>query len=500
MQALSTRARPLPADDTAAVSSGQRQLQRLLPELLLLAIASVVCAALFSSGEYAVVTVLAPLVLLLVNAIANYLMIVDDSAMLLTPLFGARLSAMVVFGLGGLFDALAPANIQTSNDYLYVTSLEEAAKVNLLWLSGMTFLIAGCALAMRLRRSFEGTDPPSASSRVIPLKIGLWMFIVSGSINIVLLDMATFGVLFTIPAIVGSLLLAFQLFGIFVIAERAGSSAVALVTMFLALFVLMATALVFQNKSFILYPALIAMLGFLSRRVTWPRALASAFAVFLLFVIIAPVVGYARERQVSDHGTLEGGTLAGRMQYVMDFLGGDRITNDDESVTLNRLDYVVPASFVMARFEQGLPSDRLVTSPYMFIPRAIWRDKPLTSTSALEVNNLLGSQSTNQIGVTIFADLYWNVGWLSLALATVMGIYFGLISSICRSIRVRGQWMLVPFALASLRLGMNLDSDFASGFMVPAVMNLLLLMLLRFASRMIPDSVNPSDRPRLLVA
>ena len=52
----------------------------------------------------------------------------------------------------------------------------------------------------------------------------------------------------------------------------------------------------------------------------------------------------------------------------------------------------------------------------MLVPRLLWPSKPITTTSGSAVNFLLGVQSTNQIAVTMFADIYWNLGFPGLLL------------------------------------------------------------------------------------
>jgi hypothetical protein len=166
----------------------------------------------------------------------------------------------------------------------------------------------------------------------------------------------------------------------------------------------------------------------------------------------------------------------------MDYARGDRIDESDVGFTLSRLDYVMPASFVMAQYDQGMASDRLASSAFIFIPRIIWPDKPSTSTSGFEVNYALGYQGVNQIGTTIFADLYWAIGWYGLALLALFGAYVGAVSLLCESILRRGDWVLLPFTFASMRLGLNIDNDFTAGIMAPAVINLALFAGLRVLS------------------
>lgn len=467
------------ANTAAMPSVGQQQADRLVVELTILAVTSVLSIALYWAGSYNLLAVMIPLVLLTVNAVANFRMVVADPAMLLTPLFGVRLIAMVVFGIGGLFDAFAPANIRIGMDYLFPSTAAEVARVNLLWLLGMTVLIAGMMGAMRFHprgRTITGT---STSLGALPLNLGLWVFLVAGAFQLV---QAIAGL--SLPGIVQNFVLAFELCGLFLVGQHVGTEMKARIALGLGLAALFIMSLLVMAKTVFLYPALIAVLGTLSNRLTWRRTLAGAFLIFLSFVIISPIVSYSRERMANEFGIGSSVSVGDRWRYIMDYAGGDRIREDDVGFSLSRLDYVMPASFVMAQYDQGMASDRLATSAYIFIPRLIWPDKPITSGSGLEVNYAIGIQGENQIGTTIFADLYWAIGWYGLALIAVLGVYFGVVTIMCHGIIRRGEWLLLPFALSSLRLGLNLDSDFTAGMMAPAVINLAMYAFLRFASRL----------------
>ncbi|MEO6248334.1 MAG: hypothetical protein ABIO85_07100 [Sphingomicrobium sp.] len=467
------------------LSVGQQQAIRLLPELGVLVTASLLCMTLFSVGEYEAVSLLGPVVLILVTAVANFRMVVADPAMLMTPLFGIRLTALVVFGGGALFDMFSPLEEQLRRDSLYAASVEEVARTNLLWLLSMTMLLAGVALAMRFHRRSRAEPPAQDKAGAVPLTIGLWMFALSFAFitSKIILSIVTPIIL---PGILENFVLAFELCGMFLVAQHVGTSRVALFAVWVGMAAVILSSLLFTSKTLALYPALMAMLGLLSKRMTWRRALAGAALIMLIFVVIAPIVTYSRDRIEREHGLGGSASISERWSYIVDYAGGDRLREDTIAFTLSRLDYVMPASFVMSQHDQGLPSDDLATAAFIFVPRLIWPDKPSTTDSGLEVNHLLGSQTTNQIGVTVFAHLYWSIGWYALVIAFVMGIYSGIVSLMCHAIIRRGDWLLIPFALSAMRTGLNLDDDFTGAWLAPAVINLIMYFALTMAGRLLP--------------
>lgn len=472
---------------TVAPSIVERQGSRLIPEVLVLIVASLLCFVLYAVGAYSLVAVTVPVIILTVTAVANYLMVVRDPVMLLTPLFGARLTAMVVFGAGGLFDAFAPFDARVHLDALYVASAAETAKVNMLWIVGMTTLIAGIAIPLRFRRSSATAGDNNSSLRVMPIATGLWVFAIGFAVSIGNLALATFVGGNILPNSILSLFLAFELCGLFIIAQNIDRSFSAKIVLALGIFVLFVAGVIFQNKSIVLYPTLFAALGALSSRFDWRRALLGAMAVIMLYTLVTPVVSYGRYRQSLDYGELNGGSIGERLGYVADYLDGERIPYDSgDYASWMRIDYIAPASFVVSRFDQGQPDQTLATSPYMFIPRAIWRDKPITTGASQELNYLLGFQGVNQLGSTVFADLYWNVGWSGEILILLLGMYFGAVTMSCISGLRSGDWLFIPFALNSLRIGLGLDGDFTTGMLLGGTLNIILLLLLRGVRKVLP--------------
>jgi len=461
-----------------ALSVGQLQADRLFREVIILVLASTLSLLLYWSGLHDPLRLFIPLLMLVLNAVMNFRMVVDDPAMLLTPLFGVRLSAMVVFGIGGLFDFLAPLEARLDQDYLFPTTNAEAARVNLLWLLGLTVLMVGAMVAMRLHRKSPSISATEPTSRAISLDLGILIFAVASGIQIVRVLLAELGVNF--PGIVANLVTAFQLCGLFFIGQHVGESKKARIVLVSALALLFAFALLWASKTLFLYPALVGILGTLSNRVTWRATLAGAALLLLSFIIMAPMVSYTRIRMADEYGTGTVTPIEARISYLMDYARGDRLEQSGVGFTLLRLDYVMPASFVMAQYDQGLGSPRLASSAFIFIPRLIWPDKPETTTSGNEVNYALGLQYFNNIGVTIFADLYWAIGWYGLALIAAFGLYVGAISIVCEAILRSGDWVMIPFTFASMQLGLNLDSDFTAGIMAPAVINFVLLAGLAF--------------------
>jgi hypothetical protein len=101
----------------------------------------------------------------------------------------------------------------------------------------------------------------------------------------------------------------------------------------------------------------------------------------------------------------------------------------------------------------------------------------------------MGFQSENNIGVTVLADIYWNLGWLGLVLLFMIGVYNGFITIYSRELMRGEDWFMLPFVMAAFRLGVSLDGEFVASIFVPAVINLVIFLGLRAVSSAVANRI-----------
>ena len=449
-----------------------------------------VCGILFlAGGASSIINLLAPMVITLAAGASNIRMVLADRNALLTPLFSVRLIAMTMLGLGGLFHVVAPAAIRDQMDYLYMTGPDDAAKVYLVWLMGMVLIMMGIAAGVRLvGRASDQDQGPSPSDRWGWRPPAL-AFLIGFSADSALALAQSFGNAVSVPAVASAVLTAISMTGLFFLGEQFGRSGAAKLICGFALLASILLGLVVMNKSLVMLPALILMLGHLRARFSIGRLLASAVLVTTLYLAINPMVFYSRIRDYRAHSVLGGGSLAERLSYISDYVDGDRIdanAQDTTAYSLSRLDYVMPAGFVIGQYDHGVSNDEIVNSGYMLVPRLLWPGKPITTTAGSAVNFLLGIQSTNQIAVTMFADIYWNLGFPGLLLMMVAGFCLGIATVVNRRILQTGDWLMMPFVFATFRFSLALDGNFATSMMIPIIMAFGLYWGLRVLRVMLP--------------
>ena len=482
MTALSLQ--PTSASRRSFVSDGfnERQLASLLPEIVAYLFVIAVCAILDAFDGTAVINVIAPIAIIVLTGAANFRMVREDRYTLLTPLFAFRIMAMVMLGVGGVFNTFADDYYRDGLTAQYGFVAPDAAKIFLIWLVGIVLTLIGAATVMKAAPSRVAAgaadDETSVPQEVLGVGLGAFVLLTLLSVFEVVSGSAL------IPNAVETLLLAIALMGFFALGlnfDRSwGFRITAVGTLSINLFV----ALLLANKSYALLPTAIFLLGYLTARLSVTRLAVGALLLVVMFGAINPVVIYARGRLAQ----LEDGLAAGvgdRVAIINDYLDGDRLPNQEERPLMGRIDFLGPASFVVGQFDRGQPAEDLRNSAYMLVPRVIWPDKPITSGAGLTLNYLLGYQGDNQVAVTVLGDLYWNLGWVGVSLSLLIGAFIGLGSIVSRSILIRKEWLMMPFVFAALRVGLNIEGTFAAGIMVPIIACVLLYYGLRVAEMLV---------------
>lgn len=247
-------------------------------------------------------------------------------------------------------------------------------------------------------------------------------------------------------------------------------------------------SLFFMNKTIVLYPVLALVLGFISIKASFTRIALGSVTVLGLFIFIAPIVTQLRENHVEQHGSLGDISVGEQIEAIsaQDFL--HREQTEQPNSANSRLDYVVPAAFAMNQYDSGFKIDTIENSAAALVPRFLWPDKPVLTTGD-QVNHRMGFQGTNSIGVTVFADIYWNLGWVGLILGFGMGIYTGLITIVSRELMRMDDWFMLPFVMAAFRMGVSLDGEFVASILVPAVLNLVIFFGLRIVGNFLSHRV-----------
>ena len=221
-----------------------------------------------------------------------------------------------------------------------------------------------------------------------------------------------------------------------------------------------AMVLLMFGKMMIMLPILAVGLGWFMHKPTIPRIGILAGVALILYLLITPYVTFGRE-MVGEVPGFEARTEAISI-YVNSFASQLRENHNldwwniqvhDQSQDIKalpqqwwcRLNYANVQAFIMDRFDSGHPGNTFELAAIAWIPRFLWRDKPIID-SGLDLFNLVfhGGYGSN-MGAGMFAEMYWDAGWPGVVLAsTFMGLVYGFMTRIIYNGFRQNDWMMMP--------------------------------------------------------
>lgn len=458
-------------------------------ELIALALANLITATLFFFGRDAIVNVLTPLLLVVIGSWGMWRLVTRSPAAVWTPLFSARAAAVVYLGLGNLLPEWAGVATLDYVQALYAYSPQEAAKTNLVIVTGLTILMVSIKAASALMPARPSPPGRIVFSEKASFRLGMvFLSIGFGSQFLIAIPSSLAVISFTVPGSVMVLLSSLNAVGIFLVtlwaAEKGGAR-------YLAVFVCLAASLIMSlilmEKVTFMMALLLVGLAFLLKKVTLLRVVILTVALGGTLAVLDPAIGQVRVFNVWQHGGLTGGTVGERLGYYRDYVAGERVRAIavQEQSSLVRIAYMAPSAFVVSQFDAGLPSDTIENSFMALIPRFIWPDKPILSSLGTELNMMLTGYDTSSLGTAVFADAYWNLGWPALLLFVPMGFFLWWASWVSRDIVETRNWLLMPFVLVVFRIGMSMDNAFVMTWLAPAAIAVFLYVVLKLGSEMV---------------
>lgn len=476
-------------------------------ELPTLLAASLVAILLYLAGGYVGVHLVVPVTFLIVCGAANWQMVRTDPASLWTPLFAYRTGALVFFGFGGFLSV----NLSIEAAAYYFSQLTftdaEAAKVFLVWLLGHVSALLGYAVLLALRPKRRSKEPEAhADDTASTIQLGTLFFLAGLGYYLLIelpqqLGFSPFGI---IPNAISQPFEAAMSVGVFLISlwalDKKGS-ALLLIPVVVSLSAL--SGLISVSKQGVLLPVIFFSLAFLYRRASLVKIAVVATLLTVMFSVLQPMVAHARES--AGESNVAELSLGERFGLYQDYFTA-RDTNNKQSnaqIDFLRFGHTHVASFIIDRYDAGLPSDEFNGALIALVPRIIWPDKPIVTQGAEELYYLVSGTTGSALAATVYADLYWNGGWVGmLGLSFVWGVLLAIATLASHRIVASSDWFMMPFVLLVFRMGLSVESAFVPGFLIPTVMSVAAFYLLRTARRLFllrSGSVSrPAAAPNLL--
>ena len=183
------------------------------------------------------------------------------------------------------------------------------------------------------------------------------------------------------------------------------------------------------------------------------------------------------------HGEFHFATKCIALQVVENHFSGRFDTDTDllaPQASLSRLSYVNAATLVIALHDQGSPGNTLEHLFVVLIPRFLWPDKPLLTLGSMDLYTLATGQEGTSISPGLFAEAYWNFGWLGLPLLMVpMGIMLQALSRLMTGYVAQNRWIFLPAIFLAIQIGTRVDGTYVIDMIGPPALVIVAVWILR---------------------
>lgn len=414
-----------------------------------------------------------PAVLGALLSLGAFRLVRRDPDRLWSPLVAFRIATALYFGVGQLVPLAADAATRDALDQFYQVFAPDLVKVNLVVAVGALLVLATSALCARLLSA--GRPEASRRAAVVDgaasgrlLLVSLLFLTVGGAARLALQLPVELGVDASALSGAGGALANLLPVGIYTLAawrfER-GRGALAVAAVLAIAAADAAVGVLTFSKAAALLPVLMLLLAWLHRRPTGGRLVVAVAAAATLYAAVSPVVSYGRAELVRRYGDITGAPLGERLAIAADYVSQrpDAPTSGEEPSRWARLSYANQAAFAIAQHDAGAPGDSLAHAGEVLIPRFAWRDKPVITDVGTEFNFLATGSAASSSSPGLFAEAYWNFGWLGLPLLMIpLGVLLHLWDLYAGWVLRRGRWLFLPVVLFGVRMGARVDGAYVA--------------------------------------
>jgi hypothetical protein len=379
-----------------------------------------------------------------------------------TALFWFRVGTTVYFCFGGLVPYFGSEATWLFLQADFAFRPDHILKLNIIIAWSVLCVLATSSVAVvALGRSRPTRGMPGAlrSDRTI-LPMALVFLVVGSAIKYLLIFPNLMGwtsivVPGAIVQLADSMLIAFYLLTVWSLSQSSAAFAVVI-----ALIVFdMAVGLLMLNKSAVLYPLIVLSLGILRSGISVVRVAGIVAAFTCSFAVLQPLVAHARAVQAITFGSPTEGSLAQRAQMLQSYFDPSATVVTDEQVqgAIARLSYTNVAAYVIDLYDRNEPGDSLSGALTLLVPRIFWPEKPIFTPGA-DLSFMMTGQEGNSVSAGLFAEAYWNFGWLGIPLLMIPhGIILTLLSRFAHRVMASGAWIYMPVLFYGLKMGSRVD-------------------------------------------
>lgn len=191
-------------------------------------------------------------------------------------------------------------------------------------------------------------------------------------------------------------------------------------------------------------------------------------ATVLLFNVIGGPIQFAR----ITLGEISSGSLMQRLGLITEGLGAAKEL-DERAVYIAyaRFNYMHSHAGAIHFYDRGIGGNDLEKIPWVFVPRFLYEDKPIMTASGTEFFfKMTGRYGSSEASGGVFADGYYNLGWMGLFLwSAAVGFIIAQNSAIASTVMTSNSTLLLPVVFLGLISAFRIDgillADYLGAFM-----------------------------------
>lgn len=395
-------------------------------------------------------------------------------------LFWFRLACIGYHGFGALLPYTGAEETVINLKQLYPFSDEEALKSTLINVVAIIFVLLGALIINPLPALASTAFRPT-----IPIEVVCLVFLIAGGLIHYLIVVPFLfgfgdGVLHSIVPSIAKMYHA-GLMLLIILAGRRGAF-VKVLALVLILVEICVGVLLF-SKGQVIATCIFAMIAIYQVRPSFSRLAAGLLGVVILFAQIEPIITVGRGEVIRIGGTRQTATLSERLEILENYFDGRYDTSENaiaHQAAISRLSYVNAATMVISMYDQGRPGNTLEHIFVAFIPRFLWPEKPLMTLSGQDLYTAATGQVGTSISAGLFAEAYWNLGWLGLPILMVpMGMILQMLTKVSIGYVTQDRWIFLPAMLIAIQIGTRIDGGFVIDMVGPPALVLVAVWLLR---------------------
>ncbi len=445
----------------------------------------------WGEGGFEFVNWTGPFALMAILGAGAYRMAKVDPATIWTPLLWFRIATAAYFGFGNVFPFMANVTTRLYFDEWFYAQPWHYYKLNLIVaLSVLLVVASGSLTGGRTRRARS----PSQDNGALLLALGLFFAAVGIATKLFVIlpnEMRHAGEGVSNGSMVALALL--SPVSLYMLTQYAIKYRPWLFSFVFLLAILdISTSFIMFNKFEILISILMFFFAFMSDKIRVWKIFISFTLMLFFFIVIFPIVNFGRE-EIWTRYQSKGAGLLERLEIAqLYFSRKEALAIDEEVQSISRLSYVYEAALAIDQYDGGRPGHSLDQAWVVLIPRILWPQKPMISDIGRQFTTLAGApESSTAPG--IFADAYWDFGWLGIpALMIPIGLFLGLASRYCVRVIADGSWIQFPVIMSIMKMGIRVDGFIIVDYAGAAV----IIFFLYCGAKIVERLIHPLFRRR----